>query len=375
MSPKRRVILVSDASHFAGAERYLRDLALGHDRERFELEFALSWEGGLDDFAGELSQAGHRVRRLPPIPTLKGHQKALLKVGKHFLSRRAQVLHFNLSDPRACNGYMVAATLAGHGRFVATEHLPSSPFDQGPLPLRHRMAARRTRTTIVNTDRARDIVLARPINRSRVVVIPNGIADSGEPTPERRAAARREMGLADFAGPLVGMVGRLVDQKNPDLFLEAVRRVLPTSKDVRFVVVGDGPLFSVLEEKARELEMGERLLFLGYRDDAAELIFGLDLLVNTSLYEGMPYALMEAMIAGVPILATRIFGSEELVVEGVNGRLVPGEDGDVLGEALLELLSDREALATLGRVARVRALTLFSRDGMCRRTEEVWDGV
>jgi glycosyltransferase involved in cell wall biosynthesis len=227
--------------------------------------------------------------------------------------------------------------------------------------------------TIVNTDADKAAVLARAHNRSQVVVIPNGISDPGEPSALRRESARQALGFGSHHGPLVGFVGRLIPQKNPDLFLEGVRRVVPSRDDARFAIIGDGREIGTLQVKVADLGLGDFIRFYGHRQDARELVYGLDLLVNTSRYEGMPFSILEAMYAGVPVVAQRIQANEALVADGANGILVAPEDGEVLGAALQRALQEPERLRRMGLAGRERARALFSLESMCARTAAVYN--
>ncbi len=369
----RRVLLFSDAPLYAGAERYLVELARGLPKDDWSVEVVCSESGGVDPMAAELSEAGVPVKRLPAIPTLKA-RGAFLKAFRYFATHRPDILHFNLTDPRACNGAMTAARMAMRGKFVCTEHLPTSVFDGGPLPFRHRLATRGTAATIVNTVVGRTAVEARPHHQGRVFVVPNGIPDPGDPSPERRVAARAELGFEPHH-VVVGWVGRFTEQKDPDLMVEGMRRINGVIPDVRFAFVGDGPLFQATEARIGELELGDVTRCYGFRPDAADLLCGLDVLVNTSRYEGMPFTILEAMFRGVPVVATRIGGNEQLVAPMASGVLYAQQDGDALGEALHVALGDRDRMREFGRVGRERATLLHSIEGMCARTVQVYDDV
>ena len=154
----RTVLLYSDAPLFAGAERYLVELARGLPRDDWRVQVVCSESGALDPMAAELSSADIAVRRLPEINTLKD-RGAFLKVLRFFAGHRPDILHFNLTDPRACNGAMTAARAAMRGRFICTEHLPTSEFDDKPLPFRQRIDTHNTAPTIVHTSRGAEAAL------------------------------------------------------------------------------------------------------------------------------------------------------------------------------------------------------------------------
>ena len=372
MAP-RTVLLYSDGPIYGGAERYLVELARGLNGDDWKVDLACAEDGALDPMVTELRSYGVPTKRLPAIPTLKA-RGPLLKVLRYFATHRRDILHFNLTDPRSCNGAMTAARMALRGRFVVTEHLPTSSFDHGPLPLRHRLALKSTAATIVNTATGASAVEQRPHYRGRIHVIANGIADPGEPTDEQRRAAWAALG---FEGDelLIGWVGRFNPQKVPGLMVEGMRRVASSAPHVRFVFLGDGPEFRATEERVQELELGPVTKFWGFRDDARDLICGLDLLVNTSTYEGMPFTILEAMFASVPVVASRISGNEDLVAHLASGVLFTQQDGDSLGEALHTAIGNRDRMLHFGQVGRQRALALHSLEGMCDRTAKVYEEV
>jgi hypothetical protein len=112
--------------------------------------------------------------------------------------------------------------------------------------------------------------------------------------------------------------------------------------------------------------------FLGHRENAADLMSGLDVLVNTSRYEGQPLSILEAMLRGIPVCAPDIAGMEEMIGDDAGGRVIAPEDGDVLGAVLLEMLADPRKLANMGVVARERARLLYSVEAMCRATADAY---
>ncbi len=368
---QRQLLLYSDAPVFGGAERHLLELARLLPRDLFDITVVLSEEGSVDHLAKLIEASGVRCRRLPAIPTLKA-RGAFLKVWRFFMQNRFDVTHFQLTDARACTGAMTAAVLALKSNFIATEHLPRSSFDDKPLPRRVRTAASHIAHTITATAADRSAVLARAWNRSHVHVVPNGVADDGAPNAARRAAARRALGFDDEGLLLAGFMGRLIPQKNPDLFVEALRRAAPVHPQARFLVLGDGPLLPELQRKCSELGFGEVVRWYGFRDDARELLQGLDLFVSTSDVEAMPYCVLEAMSAGLPVLGARIPGLIETVADHASGVLVPPGDGDAFGGALISALSDPGRLRRYGAVGRERALLLFDARYTATRTAEIY---
>ena len=188
----------------------------------------------------------------------------------------------------------------------------------------------------------------------------------------RRGELRRELGVGP-AARLVGIVGRLVPVKNHDLFLDACVRLQRRGKaDVHGVVVGGGELEASLRRRARALGLAERVHFLGWRRDLAPVYADLDVAVLTSRNEGTPVALIEAMAAGVPVVATAVGGAPDLLGHGAKGELVPPPfSPDDLAAAIARALTP-EARARSARVAPA-ILAAYSAPRLCRDLETLYN--
>jgi len=190
-------------------------------------------------------------------------------------------------------------------------------------------------------------------------MIPNGV-DTARFTP----AESREEG-----GPVrLVFVGRVVHQKGLDVLLSALAK-LPSEADYALTIVGDGPLRGALTEQAASLGVLPRLRFAGWagREEMPELLRRADLFVFPSRDEGMPNAVLEAMAAGLPVVATRISGNEEVVADGETGLLVPPDDPDALAGALAGLLADAALRRQLGAAGRARVCREYSWQSVAER--------
>jgi glycosyltransferase involved in cell wall biosynthesis len=206
------------------------------------------------------------------------------------------------------------------------------------------------RFVAVSSGVAAEAVRRRIAPPDRIRVIPVSISAAPAGGPGARARARRLLGFPDHA-TLLGSVGRLDHQKAPGDFLRAVA-ALP--RRVQAVWIGGGPLRRQVEAERRRLGLQDRVRLLGERDDVGELLPGLDVFLMTSLYEGLPCALLEAMAAGVPVVATAVNGVPEAVVAGVTGLLAPPADPAACAHAVRHLLdhpADAERMAAAARQA------------------------
>lgn len=258
------------------------------------------------------------------------------------------VLHAHLANAHVLGALVSALTdrpcLATiHGRTVSMLDLEA-----------HRLSERMHMSVVCRAAYAHARAIG--VARDRLHLIPNGVPRSNASAD--RAAFAAGLGV-DADAPLVAFVGRLSPEKGPDLFVRMAAQLAVKHPRAIFVVVGHGPLRERLERDARMLDLGNRLRFAGERHDVLEFMPALTALVVPSHAEGMPLALMEAMAAGVPVVATSVGGIPELVQHGATGLLVgPGDAGN-LAAAVDGLLDDPPWAAALGRRARERALTLW----------------
>jgi glycosyltransferase involved in cell wall biosynthesis len=174
-----------------------------------------------------------------------------------------------------------------------------------------------------------------------------------------QGAFRREIGLTDDH-KLIGIVGRIFPIKNHNLFLESAACISAHEPSARFIIVGDGVLRPDLERRTRELGIGHRVLFTGWRHDLPRIYAALDVLVVSSDNEGTPVSAIEAMTAGCPVVATRVGGLPDLVDDQRTGRLVPPRDPKALASAVLDLLRSPQMAREFGKMAQAFVLQRFT---------------
>ena len=237
-----------------------------------------------------------------------------------------------------------------------------------------RWLARRTHTLIhVSASEAAEAArlgLAPP-GRSRVIV--NGI-DAAQVRARARAAPldRRALGLPADARGVVGTVARLEPVKRVDLLLEAMARLLAGRPDAALLVVGDGPAAGALRQRARALGIEGRTAWAGAMPDAVRCLPAVDVFASASRGEGLPLALLEAMACGLPVVATRVPGHGDVVVDGDTGLLTDPDGPAGLAEALARVLADPAWARGLGEAGRERVERQFSARRMASEVAEVY---
>lgn len=210
------------------------------------------------------------------------------------------------------------------------------------------------------------------IDPKRLRLVYNGI-DLGEiaAAAPQREAARDGLSLEAGQAAIIS-VGRLSPEKDYGTLLAAVGELAGREDAPCLLLVGDGPERSKLEQKARELGLGQAVRFLGARGDVPRLLAASDLFALSSLSEGVSMALLEAMAAKLPVVATNVGGNPEVVLPGDTGLLVPPADPQALARGLAQILDDPTQAQAMGRAGAARVQERFSLEAMCRAYAELY---
>jgi glycosyltransferase involved in cell wall biosynthesis len=234
----------------------------------------------------------------------------------------------------------------------------------------YRSLARSPRVRLSGNARAANADYARWLGlpEEAVALIPNAVdadppADAG---PERLAALRRELGVAAGAPVILG-VFRLSEEKRPDLFVETCARVAARVPGLRVLVAGVGPLEAAMRRRIAETGTGETIRLLGRREDVPALMRIASLLLLTSSLEGMPNVVLEAQVAGLPVVAAGVGGVPDCLEDGVAGHVVPPADEAAFADRCVELLLDPGRARRMGAAGTARAARAFGRAEMGER--------
>jgi glycosyltransferase involved in cell wall biosynthesis len=356
-----RVAYVIGGLGAGGAEYQLHELLRHLDREQFAAHVYALGEGGR--WVGPIRGLGVPVtefprRRSADVARLMALRGALRRFGP-------DVLH-TILWPGNCYGRIAAMGLGIPVRMAAERNAIERPVWQVGV---ERVLDRFTDAYLVNcTAVARVLVEHERLPREKVRVIPNGI-DVARMAPFSldRRPGRLAAGFDPDRG-LIAQVGRLAPQKDHLTFLRAAALVAAEIPDVDFLVVGEGEQHAALEEEARRLRLQGRLRFLGLRHDVPRLLAAVDVLTLTSLYEGFPNVLLEAMATGAVAVATDVGGCGEVVVADESGLLVPPRAPDAVAQAVLRVLREPDLARRLALAARRRVEAEFSVEVAAQRT-------
>ncbi|MBQ16053.1 MAG: glycosyl transferase [Planctomycetaceae bacterium] len=341
----------------SGAEKQLVELACGLPRDEFRTDVIALTRGGplaqrLADHDIPLTVIGKRWR-LDPL--------ALSRLKRHLARSQPDILHTWLF---AANAYgRLAHTATPATRVVVSERCVDSWKRPWQLWLDRRLTPR-TDQLLANSHSVAAFYQSVGIPASLIDVIPNGIDTGavplcGETAGTIRDQLRQELDLAPET-QLVTCVGRLAAQKRISDLLWAVELLHRRCPRVMLVVSGDGPERRRLERFAQQAGCGDRVRFLGHREDVAAIWAASDVAWLASSFEGQSNSLMEAMAAGLPVVASDIPANRELVTDEVTGHLVPLGDAAEFARRTASLLENPAVAQALGRAGRQRMQDDFS---------------
>lgn len=273
----------------------------------------------------------------------------------------------------AANAYGRQAAFAAGVKHVVAGERCVDPW-KGSLQLCiDRYLARRTERIVTNSSGVREFYASKGLPAEKFAVIPNGIAPF---FPQPELAVTREELLAELGLPpdskLIGAIGRLWPQKRVKDIIWSADLIQCVRDDVHFLIIGDGPQRRRLERYAEQCEVSDKVHFLGERSDIPRILPHLDVLMLASSYEGQSNAIMEAMSASVPVVASDIPGNRDLVLSGETGFFFDVGDRAGLAQKSLMILDDTELAARLGAAGKKRMLEEFSVERMVERHEALY---
>jgi glycosyltransferase involved in cell wall biosynthesis len=279
----------------------------------------------------------------------------LHQIRRFVRARQLDVLHAHNIGPLIYAGVATRLIpMRRRPRIVYSDHNQLFSMDAGRTQRARWYLKLADQIIAVSQDLERTLTERLQAPPEKVRVLYNGV-DSNRFAGTDRSKLRRELRIGDGEF-VVGTAIRLSEVKGIDYLLDAVPAVLAKTPATRFVIAGDGPVRPALEEKARRLGLGDRVLFIGYRSDVPDVVSAFDVYVLPSVTEGLPLALLEALAVGNPIVCTRVGGCPEVVEDGVNGFLVPPRDSAALADGILRL----HAAPDLRAAIRARNLKKFS---------------
>lgn len=379
-SRRLKVLHLITRLDLGGAQQNTIYTAIHLDSSRFDVVVAAGAGGLLDE---ELRSAlGERARF---IPSLKrelhpGYDLlALLQLTGLFLVEKPDIIHTHSSKAGILG--RLAAWCAGVPVIIHTYHGfgfndYQSPWIKSLYIAAERIAGKVSDRLIFvsrsNRATAEEYRLGDP---RRYEMIRSGVKLSDFPAPlDDKGRKKASLGLGQHK-PLVTSIGNLKPQKNPGDFIAMAREIADKGVDARFLFIGDGPLRTKLEYQIIASGLHGKLALPGWRRDNAEILAASDIFVLTSLWEGLPRALVEAMRTGLPPVCYAADGVADLIVDGENGFLIPPGNVTLMAEKVALLLSDEPLRRRLGQNARASVTEDFDIDFMVLAQERLYEAL
>jgi glycosyltransferase involved in cell wall biosynthesis len=353
-----RILQLCSAREIGGGERHLADLANALANRGHEVFAALSPASPLREKLSALPPPN--IIELPMRNSL--NLASAMKLSRYVRENTIQVVHAHVA-----RDYPLAALVTGraNARLVLTRHVL---FPLNPI---HRLTLRRTARVIAVSQAVADALRTQAIFPPEIVkVIHNGIDidrfTSGRESIHRKAGKRR-----------VGTIGHLAPIKGHDDFIRAAAIVCSKRDDVEFIIAGEdksrtGENRRSLEGLIGKLGLKQRIHLFGWIDDIATLLPSFDLFVSPSRAEPFGLSIVEAMAAGVPVIATASQGAREILEPNQTGRLIPIGDVEAMAKEITELLEDGSERDRLARNAQIAARERFSLERMVDETEKLY---
>ncbi|MBP2684046.1 MAG: glycosyltransferase [Deltaproteobacteria bacterium] len=378
-TPTLKIAYVLPNIEAGGTEQHVLTLCRLLDRSRFSPSLITTAGGGalFEAFSALVPTKvmgdparGKRFRSTP-----WEHAKAVASLVRHLRERRPDIVHTYL--PAANVIGPLAAQLAAVTQVIVSKRSLTDYKERFPL-LRHTesFGNRLANIILVNSDAVRmDVERTERNWRGKFRKIYNGVAPIEPWSPDEAMAFRRREGIP--ADALVALcVSNFYPYKGHEELMEAAARVVPAYPNVIFLLAGrDSGTLEATRILVRERGIVESIRFVGSRTDVPDLLRISDLFVHPSREEGFSNAILEAMAAGLPVVACGVGGNPEVVVDGETGRLVPSRNAAAFASAIVELLADPEKRNAMGEAGRHRVTERFSLDRMMEEMESLYESL
>jgi len=347
-----------------GAETLLSRIASGLDQRRFRSIIGLFDPGWLDDRCKALG--------LPTsVVPMQGQWDYRWIIQCCKLVRQQNVSLIHAHEFRANAFGALVARLCGIP-LVGTVHGKNYYPDYAKRRMAYRWVSRAARMVAVSHDLRFFLEERIGIARDRITVIHNGVDMIENRSLEQVRRLRSEFGF-DQDEFVIGIVGSLYPVKGHACLFHALRTVVAHRPNARLLVIGQGELEQTLKQMVSELEIEKAVSFLGLRNDVSRILPLLDLFVLPSLSEGLSIALLEAMSAGIPVVASKVGGNPEVIVSGETGYLIPPQRPEVLASRIIGLMRDPDSARLLGERGRERVDREFSTARMLEQYQDLYD--
>lgn len=362
---RKKILQITYSLNIGGLEKLVFDLATHLNAEKYDVSVAvLSTQTGLKP---DFEKAGIPVHVLPKK---KGIDYTLpFRLKKLFLDNKIDIIHTHNIAPWLYAG--IAKKMAGTKTLIHTEH--SNIFsDKKRLMAAEKVLSSFTDVIICDSANVGSYLIHKQnIPDKKVKVILNGIdTDKFKPAKKNGSGSAAGGGRREF---IIGTVSRLEPVKDHITLLDAMRIITADFPETKLVIAGDGSMMGALKNAVKQMGLEKNVVFLGAVNNVPEVLAGLDLFVLTSISEGLPLCICEAMSMELPVVATDVGGVGEIIINKKTGYLAEPKNPKDIANAVLKLRRNPADMKTFGETGRKRVEALFSLKKMVKNYEEVYE--
>lgn len=356
-----RILYGITKSNFGGAQRYVFDLATETLKKKYEVVVLCGQSGILVDKLKKEKIKVIEIDSLNKNISLFNDIKSFFEIYKILKQERPDVFHINSSKMGGIGA--VAGRLAGVRKIIFTAHnwafnWPRPAWQRSVIKFFQWLTILFSHRTICVSEKTKKEVEGWPFVKNRLIVIYNGVKEFDLMPRQDKAFT-------------VGVISELHKVKGLDILLTAWSKFVKNHR-AKLLIIGEGEERTNLENMARNLGISESVTFKGFVDNVRSLLPSFDIFCMPSRSEGMPYALLEAGLAGLPVIATSVGGIPEIIESGVTGVLVPVENAEVLFSTLVLLAEDGELRKRLGTNLKSSIKENFLFEKMVKNTLNIY---
>jgi len=375
---KKKILLVESSVNIGGSAICLINLLKYLDQSKYDLSVLLFSK---NECTEKIKKYCNNINILEPIHPIKGKTKtkiiniinlSLIRL-RHFFSflriiHKVDLVHLN-------NGFyypaIVAARLLGkpcicHFRSLPADHKTGN----NQIPFMSRFFGKLSNYNIAISEAVRKEYIRLGFNVNKIIVIPDGVDLMQFQNTAHQKSINTNNTNKEF---VIGTIARLVPEKGINTLINAMPYILDKIKNLRCIVIGDGPLIGDLKNQVAALKLKEKFTFTGNLNNPYEILSNFDVFILPSLREGLSLSIMEAMASGIPVVATRVGGIVELIENGINGILVDPENPKSVANAVLALLNNIKLNKQISVNALTKAKNEFSIVSSIRKIERKYN--
>ncbi|MCX9085638.1 MAG: glycosyltransferase family 4 protein [Candidatus Methanoperedens sp.] len=366
---KKNLVFFTETTGIGGAEVYLKILALNLDKEQFDISVAIPKNEGTENFVNEMRSKGISVEYIKRYNFLSNYL--------YFKKNKPDIIHFNVPFPIffCCTIAILAGSFYSRSKLFATIHL--APPDYRPnlffrsiINFIYRKLA--VLITVSNKNK-KALITNFDLPEDQIKVIYNCVnIDSVAKYNKEIAKDLKDKFSINDSAIVFGTVGRLHKQKGHQYLIEASKKVIEKVPNSIFLFVGTGSEKDRLVHIIEENNIKEHFRFVGFQEDLPEILALIDIFVLPSISEGLPFALLEAMAARKPVIATNVGGVPEIITDHYNGIVVEPRDANGLANAMILLAKDENKRDQMAQMGYTKIIDTFSIEKMIKMTEQIY---